>query len=67
MITRPTPFLHQLRIIIGSLAAGLLLAGFLAGSSVQAAPGDLVTSVNLPVQGFGVSVGVDCEGNIYYT
>lgn len=33
----------------------------------QAAPGDLLATVPLPVGGFGVSVGVDCDGNIYYT
>ncbi len=30
-------------------------------------PGDLIMNVPLPVTGFGVSVAVDCEGNVYYT
>ncbi len=30
-------------------------------------PGDLIMNVNLPVSGMGVSVAVDCEGNVYYT
>jgi len=38
-----------------------------AAGWVTAAPGDLVQNVNLPVDGFGVSVGVDCNGNVYYT
>jgi len=38
-----------------------------AAGWVTAAPGDLVQNVNLPVGGFGVSVGVDCNGNVYYT
>jgi len=38
----------------------------LAGVAL-AAPGDLVQNVNLPVTGQGVSVGVDCNGNVYYT
>ena len=50
-----------------TLSIGLALAGLLAAPSTQAAPGDLVTSVNLPVGGFGVSIGVDCDGNLYYT
>lgn len=32
-----------------------------------AKPGDQIVQVNLPVQGFGVSVAVDCDGNVYYT
>src|SRR5258706_5323596 len=49
--------------ILTALAMGLLLAALPS----QAAPGDLLAKVNLPVTGFGVSVGVDCDGNIYYT
>lgn len=45
----------------------LLLSGLLAALSAQADPGDLVTSVNLPVSGFGVSIGANCDGNLYYT
>src|ERR1051325_5284692 len=34
----------------------------------HAAPGDLVATVPLPTTpGFGVSVAVDCDGNVYYT
>src|SRR5438477_7163513 len=46
---------------------GLLL--LLAGAPLsQAAPGDLVAVVPLPTTpGFGVSVAVDCDGNVYYT
>ena len=35
--------------------------------SPHARTGDNITTVNLPVSGFGVSVAVDCEGNVYYT
>jgi hypothetical protein len=35
-----------------------------AGAAVE---GDLIANVDLPVQGQGVSVAVDCEGVIYYT
>jgi len=46
-----------------------ILLGCLAfqATSASAAPGDLIKNVPLPVQGFGVSVAVDCEGNVYYT
>ena len=49
------------------LGAGLLL--LLAGAPLcQGAPGDLVAVVPLPTTpGFGVSVAVDCDGNVYYT
>lgn len=36
-----------------------------AGASAQ--PGTLIKTVNLPVGGYGVSVGVDCNGFVYYT
>lgn len=49
------------------VGSGLLLTMLLVALSAQANPGDLVASVNLPVLGFGVSVGVDCEGTLYYT
>ncbi len=32
-----------------------------------AAAGGLIKNVPLPVPGYGVSVAVDCEGNVYYT
>lgn len=47
-----------------ALAAAVLV--FMA-SPAQAAPGDLLARVDLPVPGFGVSVGVDCDGNLFYT
>src|SRR5437867_12573091 len=52
---------------LSSLGAGLFL--LLAGAPLsQAAPGDLVAVVPLPtLPGFGVSVAVDCDGNVYYT
>src|ERR1700758_2473024 len=49
--------------LLALAATTLLLSSYRA----TAAPGDLITTVNLPVTGFGVSVGVDCEGSIYYT
>jgi hypothetical protein len=33
----------------------------------RGAAGDLIGNVNLPVTGTGVSVAVDCLGNVYYT
>jgi len=46
------------------LAAAVVLA---VAGLVAAAPGDLIKNVNLPVTGSGVSVGVDCDGNVFYT
>lgn len=40
---------------------------FLTPTTVMAAPGDSVALVPLTVPGFGVSVGVDCDGVVYYT
>jgi hypothetical protein len=43
---------------------------FVLGLSVEwtyGAPGDLIATVNLPVQGSGVSVANNCEGLIFYT
>jgi cell division septation protein DedD len=34
---------------------------------VRGAAGDLIGNVSLPVTGFGLSVAVDCQGNVYYT
>ncbi len=52
-------------------AAGAALAviGMMLGAApaALAAPGDEITSVTFPVQVFGVSIGVDCDGNVYYT
>jgi len=36
-------------------------------SLLNAAQGDLVATVPLPITGVGVSVATDCEGNIFYT
>ncbi|MFI5398342.1 MAG: hypothetical protein ACHQ9S_22625 [Candidatus Binatia bacterium] len=47
------------------VVAGLALLA--SGGAVFAAPGDLIGNVNLPVTGFGVSVAVDCSGNVFYT
>lgn len=46
-----------------------ILLGFMTlnATSVNAAAGDIIGNVNLPVLGFGVSAGVDCIGNVYYT
>src|ERR1035441_8789146 len=53
---------------LSSVLRAMLFAMLLAAApQVNAAPGDLVTNVNLPVSGNGVSVGVDCDGNVYYT
>jgi hypothetical protein len=48
---------------------GLVIAMALSfvATAAFAAPGDLVGNVNLPVTGAGVSVAVDCSGNVYYT
>jgi len=53
----------------GALTKTLLaVAAFVSTvAPVQANPGDLIKTVALPVQGSGVSVGVDCNGTIYYT
>ena len=40
---------------------------FLTPTTAMAVPGDSVALVPLTVPGFGVSVGVDCEGVVYYT
>lgn len=50
------------RIIFVLLTAML---GF--ASAAWAAPGDLIGTVTLPVNGAGVSVANNCEGEIYYT
>ena len=50
---------------ITALCCASLVA--LLPARLTAAPGDLITNVPLPVAGFGVSVGVDCDGNVYYT
>lgn len=46
------------------LILGLLC---IANFTAEAVPGDRLVRVQLPVPGQGVSVGVDCEGFIYYT
>ena len=43
-----------------------ILASLSAGRAV-AQPGSLITTIPLPVAGFGVSVASDCAGNIYFT
>jgi hypothetical protein len=50
------------RFLLGSCV--LLL---LASQPILAVPGDLIGNVNLPNAGYGVSVAVDCDGNVYYT
>ncbi len=47
------------------LAVGVI--ALMAAAWGVAAPGDLIQNVNLPVAGSGVSVGVDCDGNVFYT
>lgn len=49
--------------------AAVILSAFATLFAVSAfgVPGDLIKNVPLPVRGFGVSVAVDCDGNIYYT
>ncbi len=49
------------------LALLLLAAGFVMPDTAMAQPGTLIRNVPLPVRGFGVSVAVDCNGNVYYT
>lgn len=46
-------------------AIGLALCVWV--SAALAAPGDLITTIPLPVTGFGVSVAAGCAGTIYYT
>jgi hypothetical protein len=53
-----------MKLRVGSLLF-LILAAVPYGA--LAAAGDLIGNVNLPVTGFGVSVAVDCSGNVYYT
>jgi len=48
--------------ILVNLAVVLGVAAWTA-----AGPGDLIKNVSLPVTGWGVSVGVDCDGNVFYT
>ena len=48
------------------IAEQLLLVALFA-TNASAVPGDLIGNVPTPVPGFGVSVGVDCEGVVYYT
>src|SRR2546427_10474139 len=64
---RPPKKLRANSHVSGILSAALLL--LLVGTRLsQAAPGDLVAIVPLPTSpGFGVSVAVDCDGNVYYT
>ena len=50
--------------IARTLALSLVLA---ASPTSFADVGDLIGNVNLPVSGVGVSVAVDCDGNVYYT
>ncbi len=45
----------------------VMVIAWAVAALVVAAPGDLVKNVNLPVTGSGVSVGVDCDGNVFYT
>lgn len=49
------------------LAFSMIVVLLSSASLVSAAPGDLIQNVNLPVAGVGVSVAVDCFGNVYYT
>lgn len=51
----------KLQVLLGMLVASLL------GSLTHGAPGDAIATVNLPVQGNGVSVANDCQGTIFYT
>jgi len=44
-----------------------LVAAFPFVQTLNADPGDLITAVDLPVAGFGVSVANNCDGEIYYT
>src|SRR2546422_1949256 len=61
-IMRPNTVRH-----LAGLGARLLLL-LAAAPLSQAAPGDLVATVPLPtLPGYGVSVAVDCDGNVYYT
>jgi hypothetical protein len=39
----------------------------LVASQAATQPGTLIQNVNLPVPGRGVSIAVDCVGNVYYT
>jgi len=49
-----------------TVALNFLLVALFA-TNARAASGDLIGNVNLAVPGFGVSVGVDCGGVVYYT
>jgi hypothetical protein len=48
---------------------GVLLAALAVGTRpiALAAPGEGITTIPLAVPGVGVSVGADCNGNVYYT
>lgn len=50
-------------VVIGIISVFVAVAATIAAAN----PGDQVVQVPLPVTGFGVSVAVDCDGNIYYT
>jgi len=49
------------------LVAVVMMWALGAVQSAYAQPGTLIQNVNLPIPGTGVSVGVDCEGVVYYT
>lgn len=49
------------------LAVVAFVALMIAVPGAEAQAGTLIKNVNLPVTGFGVSVAVDCLGNVYYT
>lgn len=53
-----------MKVLVRCLLVGALVS---VPGSVRGAPGDLIGNVNLPVTGAGVSVAVDCSGNVYYT
>jgi len=50
-----------------SLPLAMAILVFLSGGRAAAQPGTLITTIPLPVSGFGVSAASDCAGNIYFT
>lgn len=70
--TRNIPFMpngtSRSRSVRGLLAVAVCgLLGALTATTAVAQPGTLIANVDLPVDGVGVSVAVDCSGNVYYT
>ena len=53
--------------LIARAVLSAILAFVASPYALRGAAGDLIGNVSLPVAGVGVSVAVDCSGNVYYT